>query len=276
MWGIILFFGKESNYFWYPMAKVFVYFDDGVDAFSFRQTWVYLKRMLENFYPEKYSLAKVGHEFIADGRWTRDAALLAIPGGADVHYAKHLNGVGNGNIRKFVESGGALLAICAGAYYCSSHVKFAIGTDIEVDGPRELKLFDGIAYGPLFKKYTYGSDKGACAAKITLHSPEGSFDLRSYYNGGCTFLTKYQSFAFEPRHGVEVLGTYSDFHGLPAIIKCRVGAGMALLSGVHFEYRDESFFKSRGPTAAKIWKLLGDCREKWRQLDSLTLGSMLK
>jgi biotin--protein ligase len=276
MSGIIFFFGEESNYFWRPRGKVFVYFDDGVDVFSFRQTWVYLKRTLEKFCPGKYSFAKVGHESIADGRWIGDAALLAIPGGADVHYAKHLNGVGNGNIRKFVESGGALLAICAGAYYCSSHVKFAIGTSIEVDGPRELKFFSGVAHGPLFKKYTYGSDRGACAVKISLHSPGGSFDFRSYYNGGCAFLTKYQDFAFEPVDDVEVLGTYSDFHGLPAMIKCRVGLGVALLSGVHFEYRDENFFKSRGPAAVEIWKLLVDGREKWQQLDSLILGSLLK
>ena len=60
---------------------------------------------------------------------------------------------------------------------------------------------------------------------------EGCVDC--YYNGGCFFDATYTPRGCVPS-GHEVLATYDN--GLPTIVRCRVGTGIALLSGVHFEH----------------------------------------
>lgn len=110
----------------------------------------------------------MGHkELLAEG-WQAECLALVMPGGADLPYCRRLNGRGNEIIRGmknhlqhsesihacgaatqkaemslvmqwhksmrvlsgsgYVEGGGAYIGLCAGAYYASSYVEFAIGT----------------------------------------------------------------------------------------------------------------------------------------------------
>jgi biotin--protein ligase len=151
-------------------------------------------------------------------------------------YCTKLNGAGNAQIRSYVEAGGTYVGFCAGAYYGSKTVEFnrnSVSGD-EVYAERELSFFPGSAVGPVLAPYEANSKTGARIAKIKwIVNGESSAQIHQvYYNGGCYF----SGAASHPN--VQVLGYYANegFEGLAAIIKCKIGNGKALLSGVHPEY----------------------------------------
>ncbi len=162
--------------------------------------------------------------------WEDQTALLIFAGGRDVPYHDALKGPLNRRIRTFVEKGGNYLGICAGGYYGSQSVQFEMGQPLEVSGQRELAFFPGTAEGPAYGKgqFCYESEKGARIAPLSLASGELS---AAYFNGGCSFSDA----ALYP--SVNVLAHYRNLPGQPAaLIECRVGKGLAILSGVHPEY----------------------------------------
>lgn len=156
----------------------------------------------------------------------KKVSLFIMPGGRDRPYHAALKGIGNAQIRAFVENGGTYLGICAGAYYGCKRVEFDRGYPLEVCEERELAFFPGTAVGPAYGKgtFAYDSEKGARVAKIG--TANGTF--HSYYNGGCFFEGDYSH--------VRILARYLDLPGTPpAIIECSIGKGKAILSGVHLE-----------------------------------------
>lgn len=164
---------------------------------------------------------------IKQNKWTKDAALLVIPGGIASSYAQKLKGIGNQNILQYIEKGGAYLGICAGGYYGSAAIEFDKGGPLEVLSQRELQLFKGKAIGPILAPYDYRSYRGARAANLntsfsSFHNP------CVFYNGGGYF----ENAAACPN--TQVIASYQN--GLPAVIKTPYGKGNVLLSGVHFEY----------------------------------------
>ncbi|MGE3954548.1 MAG: BPL-N domain-containing protein [Parachlamydiales bacterium] len=203
--------------------KVVVYKGEGVAPFSLRQTLSSLKGALPDA-----DLAPIDAEALAEGSWAAGTTLLAFPGGRDLPYHNTLQGKANRQIRCFVEEGGLYLGLCAGAYYASSRVVFERGRPLEVIGDRELAFFPGETHGPLFEKsFTYTSEGSAESARIAF----GMGELHCYYNGGCTFPEA------ERHPNTEILARYADLPGGPAaIIRCQVGKGRALLSGVHLEH----------------------------------------
>ncbi|EIE27046.1 hypothetical protein COCSUDRAFT_55074 [Coccomyxa subellipsoidea C-169] len=94
-------------------------------------------------------------------------------------YCHQLNGRGNSLIRGFVEAGGAYLGLCAGAYYACSYVEFALGTTLEVKGPRELAFFSGTAAGPIYGGFRYETEDGAHAARVAFQPPHQASDEAS-------------------------------------------------------------------------------------------------
>jgi biotin---protein ligase len=136
--------------------------------------------------PMVYEVCTLSAPELLAGAWTDSAALLCMPGGADLPYCKRLNGHGNKIIRGklrlcahlalrcvpaacwslwllclsaravllrhtgFVTHGGAYLGLCAGAYYATERVEFEPGELLQVVGARELGLFPGIARGAVF------------------------------------------------------------------------------------------------------------------------------
>lgn len=209
--------------------QIAVYSDLGVLKSCLKQTLESLKQILEM----DYDIVLINAQQIIHSNWSETTCLLILPGGADIPYTKALNGLGNQKIKSYVESGGSFLGLCAGSYYAGKHLEFDKGTPHEIVGDRELSFFPGTVRGPILADYDSHSSKGARAANITWKdslgfSVEQSFVI--YYDGGGYFVDawKYPS--------TKVLATYTDRESLPSIIECQVGAGKAILSGVHVEY----------------------------------------
>lgn len=164
---------------------------------------------------------------VIEGRWMEEADLFVMPGGADLPYCRALNGQGNRNLAVFVEGGGSYLGICAGSYYAGRRVEFAKGTDLEVIGDRELSFFPGTVRGPTFPPFQYASPIGRRAVALSFEKTPVCF----YHGGG--------SFRLASEHqNVQILAHYRDASEA-AIVRCSVGKGTALLSGVHFEYNPD-------------------------------------
>lgn len=172
-------------------------------------------------------------------------ALFVMPGGADLPYCRTLNGEGNRRIRRYVNSGGAYLGLCAGGYYASSRCEFMEGDPImEVVGDRELAFYPGVCRGLAFPGFVYHSEAGAKAAelrvnKIAFATAGGKLPeiFRAYFNGGGVYVdaNKYK------HQGVEVLAEYMEKlnvdsgDGAAAIIYRKVGDGQVILTGPHPE-----------------------------------------
>src|SRR4051794_40643758 len=80
-------------------------------------------------------------EILASDAWHASTELLAFPGGADLPYARLLDGAGTASMLRYVEAGGAFLGVCAGAYYVSRRIAFDGQSPDAITGQRELALF---------------------------------------------------------------------------------------------------------------------------------------
>ncbi|MBL3285010.1 putative biotin-protein ligase domain protein [Rickettsiales endosymbiont of Paramecium tredecaurelia] len=220
---------------------IYIYQDEGVSQESLNQiTSAFIKLT------PKRQIKNINAKQLQKGFWTRDAVLFVMPGGADLPYAKHLNGRGNRVIKQYVADGGAFLGICAGAYYGSAYVKFDEGGLLEVLGKRELSFFQGDAIGPVLAKYDYQTQSGSRAAVIHTILPNIA-KATVFYNGGGFFKDAQQY------PNTEVIATYTNH--LPAIVLIKYNKGKVLLSGVHFEY-DPFLLDSNDKYIQKIIKQL--------------------
>jgi glutamine amidotransferase-like uncharacterized protein len=200
---------------------IYIYNDEGASAESVSHTKAFFQAMAANNYVVKY----LKTEELLKASWVKDAALFVMPGGADMPYVKKLRGTGDEIIRDYIKKGGSFLGICAGSYYASSFIEFDKGGTNEVVGERYLKLFNGNAIGPALAKYSYDTNKGSKAARITC----GNDQLAVFYNGGPYFEMPHNTTA-------KVICTYSDKNNLPAVLHSKYGKGKVLLSAIHFEY----------------------------------------
>jgi len=200
-----------------------IYLDEGVS----QEGYLLLKKHFQRL---GFLTSPIQSHEIIEGKLDR-TDLLVLPGGRDLPYLKKLAGKGNENILSFLHQGGSYLGICAGAYYGTAEIEFEKGGCLEVLGDRELKFFSGKAIGPVYGKgrFLYNSQRGARAASIQfLDNPSPVY---CYFNGGCYFADVKQA------QNTKVLASYSDIACNPAaIIECSIGKGVAILSGVHFEY----------------------------------------
>ena len=98
----------------------------------------------------------------------------------------------------------------------------------------------GKCVGPTFPGFVYNSEAGSQAAHMKWTSqasdaePDTSWTAYVYYNGGGHF-EQYGS----ADKNVEIISTLlnaPDENIHTAAVKCQVGKGTAVLSGVHFEY----------------------------------------
>ena len=210
------------------MKTIYIYSGPGVGTNSDTEVPASLAQEIST---RRYSIKRIDAKTILAEKWRADAALLVMPGGRDVPYQEALVGKANSIIREYVSGGGKYLGLCAGAYYASSSFEFDAGGELEIIASRELGFFPGKAIGPAYGvgSYFYNSERGTKAAPLEVAS---DFQVASYFSGGCYFLDS------EKYPTVEVLARYSDIPGRPAaIIQCAVGKGMAILTGVHPEFR---------------------------------------
>ncbi len=157
-----------------------------------------------------------------------------IPGGRARPHYQNLAAGGNQKIVEYVRSGGKYLGLCAGGYYGAAQTIFERGNDLEIYDTGPLNFYSGIAEGPAYGlgKFQYQDESGAQSALISFKTVEKiEYFLQVYFNGGCFFH------GHDTDANIEVLARYHDIQDQPvAIVECIVGAGKAILSGVHIEY----------------------------------------
>jgi len=236
------------------MKQILVYVDQGVSGMTLMHAVKSLQKEVDT---SMHPIKRVDAAFLTTVPWEKETALLLIPGGRDVYYDAKLSELALSKIRSFVEEGGKFLGLCAGAYFASSEIEFEKGGHLEVCGKRSLGFFPGLARGPVFGrgKYSEDSEKGASAAKL-LWKDKTCF---TYFNGGCSF----ENFSAYP--SVEVLCSYAQ-EGSAAVVSCRVGKGLALLSGAHVEVSAERLSPLRAPEIAEIHPQLQEGEEIRRLL----------
>ena len=214
--------------------NVLVYHGAGVSPTSLAQALFSLRRLLSS----NYAVETISASALASHPWAPSCALLVIPGGREVPYLASLSGRANESIKAYVNRGGSLLGLCAGAYYLSRRVEWEAGTKVEVVGDRPLGFYPGTSEGCVYKGFGYDTESGARAVTVGV---EGRFDaagevLRGiYYNGGGHFVGA-DDLAAED---VAPLLRYPGEDGLPgkvAAITRSVGLGTVILSHVHLEY----------------------------------------
>lgn len=221
-----------------PLSEIiYIYDGPGTSPVAIKHTEYTLKKILN---PLRYNIQKIGPEEVLRGTWVKSAALFIMPGGADISYAKSLNAHGNQKIQSYVQEGGAYLGLCAGAYYGSERVAFAVGTPLEVVEDRELAFFPGVAEGPTLVPWDCSSNAGAEAALLQWREPQSPFSLNqtftTYFNGGGHFVKA------ETYPHVTVLATYlTTSSPKAAIVEIGVGKGHVILTGVHCEFAPELF-----------------------------------
>lgn len=179
---------------------------------------------LVDFLSQQHDVKCVSGHDLQKTDWMQHTSALIIPGGRSLPFYETLGLQGNQHIREFVERGGTYFGICAGAYYACTDTIFAAGLPLELKLPGELHFFSGRAIGPVFadEDFTYDSEKGARVVDVQWQ--DGAI-YPVYFNGGCYF---------ENADAVEVLAVYAE-NQKAAIIRCPVGNGCAILSGVHPE-----------------------------------------
>ena len=229
------------------MKDVLVYNGDGVSPLTLAPTVQSLRAHLGHRHDVKY----VGAKALINDPWPESTALLVITGGRDLAYLASLGGTACDRIAAYVRGGGSYLGLCAGGYFGSARISFEPGTPLEVVGDRPLAFYRGTARGSVFPGFQYNSESGARAARIKINtdvladSSISNGEIRAYCNGGCTFETDADADAQQMP-----LAWYADDGATgPAIVECRVGSGVAVLSGVHFEL-DSSHVAPAGFTAA--------------------------
>jgi glutamine amidotransferase-like uncharacterized protein len=152
---------------------------------------------------------------------------FVMPGGADKPYCLKLNGDRNAMLRRFVETGGRYLGVCAGAYYACRAISFNAGAANSVIEPRELALIDAEAIGSLAELAgPYDLKMRTAAAARIEWSGLGKFN--AFYHGGPRFV-------LTPGADAEVVATYADIENAIAALVAPVGQGLAILVGVHCE-----------------------------------------
>ncbi|KAF9435398.1 biotin holocarboxylase synthetase [Entomortierella beljakovae] len=269
--------------------NVVVYSGEGTSRISLAHT----VRSLRALVGQHYDVMKIDAKGLLSEPWEESTALLVIPGGRDTPYTKDLNGPINKKIRAFVESGGKFWGVCAGAYFASDRISFEIGTPLEVQGSRELSFFKGECKGVVYPGFVYDSEKGAGGVEIQLNSETLATGedlkvnrVKVYFNGGGYFVNA------EDDPDTQVLAWYGDNNGdenragsavgggrKAAMITCRVGQGLALLTGVHPEYDPAHLDPGNpeyGPLPNVVTILLGDDKNRVVVLRSLITKLGLK
>ena len=212
------------------MKEIAVYHDQGSGEFS----RACLISALARAHAGKLSVRRIrAAEICASDAWHANTALFAFPGGADAPYAALLDGPGNASIRRYVEAGGALLGVCAGAYYACSRIEFEAGSAEAIAAPRELALFAGTARGSLHDlAEPYALEHLRCADVASVFEPASKREYHALYWGGPEFVP-------DPGAHFEPLLHYSG--GRLAALRTQVGVGRVVLSGVHAEVLGTQF-----------------------------------
>jgi biotin--protein ligase len=210
-----------------PSKKdILIYRDDGTCKMSVE---FILNCVLKYACMDQFDVKIVTAADICNKNWEKTAQMFIFSTGNFEEYHRKLRGMGCQKIRDFVENGGIFLGISSGGYFGAKRIEFATEKNLYVYS-YELAFFPGIARGPLLQLCDYDCD---CAAKVKVANDS----FFCYYRGGSTFVDA------EKFENVEILGTCGDEENLPTIILCKVGSGVAVLSGVAFDMEPDALKK---------------------------------
>ena len=206
--------------------SIAVYHDEGTGVFSRGA----LIEALAQHYSGRARVRRIfAAEIAASDRWHDSTQLLAIPGGADAPYVARLSGAGNASIRRYLEGGGALFAVCAGAYYTAARVSFEAASPRELTGSRELALFCGTARGSLHElAEPYAVEHLRCADVVPLRAAGHTDRLHALYWGGPELVPDPGS-----SHVPLLWYELAERREALAALRVEVGRGRAVLTGVH-------------------------------------------
>ena len=150
--------------------------------------------------------------------------LAVFPGGTCSEWDELL---GKAKLKDFLawfERGGRVLAVCAGAYYFSSHSIYQAAMDNSISRLRDAALFSGLCQGPVF-------DPGVQVVKI--HWEETQQEGYAITIGAGALIPQ------EPGNGeYRVLARFVDNYQKDsiAVVSCKKGNGVGILSTVHWEF----------------------------------------
>jgi len=225
---------------------IYLYNDDGVSQDGI----VHMQHTFSALFINRYKIALISAQQVRSTPWQSDAVLFVIGGGRDIPYHNKLKGEANQKIKQFVQSGGAFLGICAGAYYASASFSFAANTPQAIQATRELGFFPGRSVGPLEAHYLLR--KGSTSPYRYLFFKEKRAPLPLFYKEGGYF---------ESANPHEIIASYDSSHRYPAILFRTFGQGKVLLSGIHFEYNTQGLV-AIGPQAHRVPKRISAHEKK--------------
>lgn len=203
------------------MAQVLVYDGAGVDAAAVARALACVRRIAGG----AYDVQTITHKSLQHAPWDTVTRLLVLPGGHPTRYAAGLAGAAP-RLHAYIEGGGTILGIGAGAACLCAACRYAEGTPAQaVDGYSPLRLYPGVYWGPV----------AAAEGRVAVRT-DGDVHAQHDPHAG-TFL---RADAFETL-GVAVLATYADEHyrqppvelgeGHAAVVVVEAGRGHAVLSG---------------------------------------------
>lgn len=235
---------RDREEFELPVKKILIFKDEGTTLSSVEAITSQLAKTLETPFTTKC----VNSHYLKTKNWEAKTFALIMGGGHCSYWENGLGTLGMLKIHHFVARGGRYLGICAGAYFAAATSTFQLGGQNQITKTRPLAFYQGCATGPLFTTENHLSPESALAAKIDLFSKKG----RCYYQGGCAFDI------VEDSQTTRILARYRAPYQGSAIISCSVGAGMAVLSGLHPEYswQDTVTTCQTNPAFSKLVKKL--------------------
>lgn len=243
------------------MRTALIYRDAGADPACVHETQ---QSLLAN---SSWQVQFIDAQGIIHSPWQQQTNLLIMPGGRSLPYSEKLNGQGNQKIFDFVAGGGNYLGICAGAYYAAAEIEFEKGMPLEVIKAGELNFFKGKAAGPVhgLGQFNYGNYQGALLTTINFNKKI----YKAYYHGGSSFYGSLNN------TDTQVLATYANLPQMPpAIVMCKVGAGRAILTGVHIEYSHRGIDVTK-PLGSQLARQLQESELQRRQLFTAVLDNLL-
>jgi len=210
----------------YADAQFAIYNDGGIG------TWSEGITALEQFLNWKgVTFEEIDANTINNSELVSRYDALCFPGGYAYYYKLAINDSGIAHIRRFVESGGGYLGICAGAYFASDSIVWE--EDGLLDYP--LDLFDGVAIGAIdtiapWDNYTMTRLNLNPSHPINQFEPS---DQTMLYYGG-PYFRKHENAQ------MDTVATWDAFYDLPGIITFNYGAGRVLFLGPHPEIEEDS------------------------------------
>lgn len=190
------------------------------------------------------------------------ARFFLMPGGPSTLFRGALHpGNRASHLRRFVEAGGIYFGVCGGAYLACGAVAFDEGGLYE-RRVRDaiLNFFPKTCRGPIFPDFSATGPVGVHAVPMRLCGAPPPATVVSYYHGGGYFDGTESC-----GDAVQVLAGYDleKNDGRAAIVRCRVGNGLAILCGPHLEYApsvaEEQLAQCRAERSSYDWSVVGNC-----------------